>query len=694
MKVLLIDDDRELVEVLVFAFRRAGLVTSAAHDVASGLTRFEQDQPDLVVLDLHLGSSNGFDFLRQVRETSQVPIIILTALAGEDDKVKGLSLGADDYVTKPFSHRELLTRIQMRLRRPGQAAPAKPIPDVLRVGDIELDASAHTVQRAGSPVNLTVTEFRLLHHLLVNAGQVVRTEDILRHVWGNPDPTDSDVLRVTLHRLRRKLGETGSANGNLRTVPGVGVLMQGERVIPADVPSPDEEAAGPIETVPAASQPVVPEASQPVAPAATQPLLRPAAPPSGASYREPAPAPAAVPDRGGRIERDGQDRMRLRFRPDAEIESVLFVTPAATLESYDPATDEVTWTMPARGERAWDVFDVARKRGFSFADDIAVPTPITQESAIAAVTAPPEVEASEPEPAAPAEPQGNGQGPLAVTARARAGVERAATRLERAASAAAANARSRATRPEPAIAPAVAASAPGRSVVAKIPLATPAATGPLRERLKELQSRMSGSGRTAAMLIGVAMITAALNIWAESVRLRLLGELERVGEISAAAYQQTEARQFILGFTLLILYVLSAVAFLVWIYRSYARLKARKITGLRYGPRRAVLWFFVPVAFFFMPRRVVTELWYANPVPAGGRVERRRRVPLLIASWWTIFVAFAISAVMTTFTTANPTITDLFRQTWTNVGSDLLALVAGGLAIAVISAIELRQPSG
>jgi hypothetical protein len=402
--------------------------------------------------------------------------------------------------------------------------------------------------------------------------------------------------------------------------------------------------------------------------------------------REPLPT---APAGGGRVERDGQERMRLRFKPDAEVESVLFVTPGATLESYDPATDEVTWTMPARGERAWDVTDIARKRGFTFADDVAVPTPVPQQAAAAPVAAPPDLEGAEPEPApAKAPPQVNGPQPLAVTTRARPGAERAATRLERAASAAAASARARTDR----LQPAVARSAQGRQVVVKLPTGTPAVIGQLRERLDELSSRMNGSARTAAMLIGVAMITALLSIWAESVRLRLLSELERVGEISAAAYQQTEARQFILALALLILYVLSAVAFLVWIQRSYARLAARGIIGLRYTPITAVIWFLVPVAFLFVPRRVVTELWHANPLPAGARLERRRRVPMLVAVWWTAFVAFAISAVLTGATTPSPNIADLFRQTWTNVASDLLALVAGGLAIAVISAIELRQP--
>jgi two-component system, OmpR family, response regulator len=688
MKILLVDDDRELVDVLVFAFRRAGLATSAAHDVTSALAHFEQDQPDLVVLDLHLGSSNGFDFLRQVRERSQVPIIILTALAGEDDKVKGLSLGADDYVTKPFSHRELLTRIQMRLRRPGQPASAKPAPDVLRVGDIELDASAHKVQRAGRSVNLTVTEFRLLHHLLVNAGQVVRTEDILRHVWGNPDPTDSDVLRVTLHRLRRKLGETGAGNGNLRTVPGVGVLLQGERVISPDVPADEGEAAAVVATIPPLE----------VAPAASEPPIRAPIPPLTPRVRQPVVAPVTAPESGGRIERDGPDRIRLRFRPEAELESVLFVTPAATLESYDPTTDEVTWTMPSRGADVWDVFDVARKRGFSFAADIDVPSPIRKEAVVGEVAAPAEVP-SESKPPGLAEASAASRPSLVtVSAPARATVGRTASRLARAASAVAAGAGARARAQPKTAAPISAHAAP--TAVKPVKPATPAtpaktaASGPtVRERLEELGVRMSGSGRTAAMLIGVAMVTAVLSIWTESVRLRLLSELERVGEISAAAYQQTEARQFIVAFALLVLYLFSAVAFLVWVHRSYGRLKARRITGLRFNQITAVVWFFVPIGFFFMPRRVITELWHANPLPEGGRIGRRLPVPMLVSVWWTAFVAFVISALLTGVITPEPTITDLLRQTWTNIASDLLALAAGALAIAVISAIELRQPS-
>ncbi|MGH2498963.1 MAG: response regulator transcription factor, partial [Candidatus Limnocylindria bacterium] len=128
MKVLLVDDDRELVGMLEFAFGRAGLTTLAAHDAPTALARFEREQPDIVVLDIHLGAWNGLEVLKDIRRRSDVPIILLTALDSEEDKLRGLSLGADDYVTKPFSHRELIGRITARLRRRGLSMPASAPP--------------------------------------------------------------------------------------------------------------------------------------------------------------------------------------------------------------------------------------------------------------------------------------------------------------------------------------------------------------------------------------------------------------------------------------------------------------------------------------------------------------------------------------------------------------------------------------
>src|ERR671926_150798 len=124
MRILLVDDDRELIDLLAFALRRAGLGPIAAHDAPTALRLFEERNPDLVVLDINLGASSGLDVLRELRKRSPVAVIMLTALDSEEDKVRGLELGADDYLTKPFSHRELIARIRAQLRRSGQEWPA------------------------------------------------------------------------------------------------------------------------------------------------------------------------------------------------------------------------------------------------------------------------------------------------------------------------------------------------------------------------------------------------------------------------------------------------------------------------------------------------------------------------------------------------------------------------------------------
>jgi two-component system response regulator VicR len=228
VRILLVDDDRELIDLLAFALRRAGLEPVAAHDASSAVRLFEERQPDLVVLDINLGASNGLEVLKQLRRRAQLPVIMLTALDSEEDKVRGLELGADDYLTKPFSHRELIARIRAQLRRSGtEWQPARPVTETrLNVGSITLDMAAHQVTKAGQQVSLTVTEFRLLHCLMTNAGAVVPTSTLLKQVWGYADPSGSDVVRVTVHRLRRKLEEDPSRPSLLHTIPGVGVLLK------------------------------------------------------------------------------------------------------------------------------------------------------------------------------------------------------------------------------------------------------------------------------------------------------------------------------------------------------------------------------------------------------------------------------------------------------------------------------------
>jgi two-component system response regulator VicR len=225
-RVLVVDDDRDLVDLLVFALERAGFAPVAAHDVPAARRALTAAPPALIVLDVNLGAESGFDLLRELRPGNQTPVILLTARAAEDDKVLGLELGADDYLTKPFSHRELIARIRAHLRRQGQGAPAARSAATLQVGPLTLSLAEHQATRDGQPLELTVTEFRLLHYLMARAGVVVSTRELLRDIWGFDDPIETDVVRVTIYRLRRKIEIDPARPGLLHTIPGVGVLLR------------------------------------------------------------------------------------------------------------------------------------------------------------------------------------------------------------------------------------------------------------------------------------------------------------------------------------------------------------------------------------------------------------------------------------------------------------------------------------
>ena len=229
MQILLVDDDRELVDLLAFALRRSGLRPLPSYDGPMALELFEENRPDLVVLDVNLGASNGLDVLKSLRVRSTVPVIMLTASDAEEDKVRGLNLGAYDYLTKPFSHRELIARIQAQLRGASLQLQTRPaLQTRFEVGPLVLDVATHAVTKRGQPVSLTVTEFRLLHTLMLNAGTVVPTPTLLDQVWGYPDVGGTDVVRVTVHRLRRKLEDDAAQPALLHTIAGVGFLMTQE----------------------------------------------------------------------------------------------------------------------------------------------------------------------------------------------------------------------------------------------------------------------------------------------------------------------------------------------------------------------------------------------------------------------------------------------------------------------------------
>ncbi len=229
-KLLIVDDESELLELLAAIVEEAGFAALPAQDPPTALKIFEREQPDAVLLDLMLGHSDGFDLLRELRRRTDVPVLILTARGGENDRVRGLELGADDYIVKPFSVRELVARIRVHVRR-GRAErdPRRVNGGTLKAGPLTLDVEEHSVKKDGESLHLTVSEFKLLQHLMCRAGHVVRTSVLAKEVWGYEDDGARDVVRVTLHRLRRKLGEDASNPQFLQTVPGVGVMLRAEQ---------------------------------------------------------------------------------------------------------------------------------------------------------------------------------------------------------------------------------------------------------------------------------------------------------------------------------------------------------------------------------------------------------------------------------------------------------------------------------
>lgn len=226
-EILLVDDDQVLVDLLAFIVEQAGFVPLVATNPGTALELFDKENPLVAVIDLNsLRPWDGFELLAELRRRSlTMPIIVLTARASEDDKVRALDMGADDYVVKPFGHRELLARIRAHARRASGDRVHKAAP-VLEVGSFRLDPDERTLYLDGVPTRLTGTEFRLLQYLMRHSGSVVPTAAVAKHVWGFNDAPARDVVRVTVHRLRRKLGDDGEQQRFIHTVPGVGLRLR------------------------------------------------------------------------------------------------------------------------------------------------------------------------------------------------------------------------------------------------------------------------------------------------------------------------------------------------------------------------------------------------------------------------------------------------------------------------------------
>jgi DNA-binding response OmpR family regulator len=218
MKALVVDDDRVLADLVAFTLRREGFQVIQAHDGEAALRRWSEEQPDLLVLDVNLPKVDGFTVCRRIRAEADTPIILLTVREEEDDIVHGLGLGADDYILKPFSPRQLVARVQAVLRRAGSLVT----PAVRQVGAFSLDTSRRELHINAAPaIPLTALECRLLDYLMLNAHHVLTAEDILNHVWG-AEGGDKDALRQLVHRLRGKIEPNPATPVYIQTVPGVG----------------------------------------------------------------------------------------------------------------------------------------------------------------------------------------------------------------------------------------------------------------------------------------------------------------------------------------------------------------------------------------------------------------------------------------------------------------------------------------
>ncbi|HFS8550647.1 TPA: response regulator YycF [Streptococcus pyogenes] len=231
-KILIVDDEKPISDIIKFNLTKEGYDIVTAFDGREAVTIFEEEKPDLIILDLMLPELDGLEVAKEIRKTSHVPIIMLSAKDSEFDKVIGLEIGADDYVTKPFSNRELLARVKAHLRRTETIETAVAGENAssgtqeLTIGNLQILPDAFVAKKHGQEVELTHREFELLHHLANHMGQVMTREHLLEIVWGYDYFGDVRTVDVTVRRLREKIEDTPSRPEYILTRRGVGYYMK------------------------------------------------------------------------------------------------------------------------------------------------------------------------------------------------------------------------------------------------------------------------------------------------------------------------------------------------------------------------------------------------------------------------------------------------------------------------------------
>jgi two-component system response regulator VicR len=221
-KILIVDDERNIVDILRFNLVKEGFTTIEAYDGEKALQSALSEKPDLILLDVMLPKMDGFTVCRKIRESLSIPIIMITAKEEEVDKVLGLELGADDYITKPFSTRELMARIKANLRRTASEDLTKSKGSLVKHGDLEIDIDRYEVKRNSQVIELTLREFELVKFLALQCGQIFSRENLLEKVWGYEYYGDVRTVDVTVRRVREKIEKDPSNPSYILTKRGVG----------------------------------------------------------------------------------------------------------------------------------------------------------------------------------------------------------------------------------------------------------------------------------------------------------------------------------------------------------------------------------------------------------------------------------------------------------------------------------------
>jgi DNA-binding response OmpR family regulator len=224
VKALLIDDDTDLLDLMTYALRREGYTVHCAVDGQQALERVRAEDPDIILLDVTLPKLNGFDVCRMIRRDWETPIMMLTACNAEEDIVRGFEVGADDYVSKPFSAKQVAARMKALLRRSRADRYRQPV-SLLRVGDLVLDLESHEVTRGGKQVELTTLEFRVLYMLAMNVGRIIPYARLVEYAW-DYDGGDAALLKTHISHIRKKLGIPYAKKGGIEAIAKVGYRLR------------------------------------------------------------------------------------------------------------------------------------------------------------------------------------------------------------------------------------------------------------------------------------------------------------------------------------------------------------------------------------------------------------------------------------------------------------------------------------